>query len=49
MLEFAGLPVLMGNSAAELKSLGWAVTLSNDEAGVAAAIRSHAFGEAVKS
>ena len=47
MLEFAGLPVLMGNSAAELKSLGWAVTLSNDEAGVAAAIRTHALGEAV--
>lgn len=49
MLEFAGLPVLMGNCAAELKALGWAVTLSNDEAGVAAAIRAHAFGEAVKS
>ena len=49
MLEFAGLPVLMANSAAELKALGWAVTLSNDEAGVAAAIRSYAFGEAVKS
>jgi len=49
MLEFAGLPVLMANSAAELKALGWAVTLSNDEAGVAAAIRVHALGEAVKS
>lgn len=49
MLEFAGLPVLMGNSAAELKSLGWAVTLSNDEAGVAAAIRTHALGETVES
>ena len=48
MLEFAGLPVLMANSAAELKGLGWAVTLSNDEAGVAAAIRAHAFGETVK-
>ncbi|HVB07450.1 MAG TPA: Cof-type HAD-IIB family hydrolase [Candidatus Acidoferrales bacterium] len=47
MLEFAGLPILMGNSAAELKSLGWAVTLSNDEAGVAAAIRTHALGETV--
>ena len=46
MLEFAGLPVLMANSAAELKALGWAVTLSNDEAGVAAAIRAHALGEA---
>jgi len=49
MLEFAGLPVLMGNSAAELKALGWAVTLSNDEAGVAAAIRAHALGQEVKS
>lgn len=49
MLEFAGLPVLMANSAAELKALGWAVTLSNDEAGVAAAIRAHALGQAVES
>lgn len=42
MLEFAGLPVVMGNSVAELKSLGWPVTLSNDECGVAAAIRKYA-------
>lgn len=49
MLEFAGLPVLMANSTAELKALGWTVTLSNDEAGVAAAIRAHAFGQAVES
>lgn len=42
MLEFAGLPVLMGNSAAELKALGWAVTATNDESGVAAAIRKYA-------
>ena len=39
MLEYAGLPVVMGNSIAELKSLGWATTLSNDESGVAEAIR----------
>lgn len=38
MLEFAGVPVVMGNSVAELKSNGWHVTLSNDDAGVAAAI-----------
>jgi len=44
MLEFAGHPVVMGNSAAELKSLGWKVTLSNDECGVAWAIRRHALG-----
>lgn len=42
MLEFAGLPVVMGNSVAGLKSLGWPVTLSNDECGVAAAIRKYA-------
>jgi len=41
MLEYAGLPVVMGNSIAELKSLGWATTLSNDESGVAEAIRRH--------
>lgn len=41
MLEFAGLPIVMGNSVAELQSLGWAVTLTNDEGGVAAAIRKY--------
>jgi Cof subfamily protein (haloacid dehalogenase superfamily) len=44
MLEFAGLPVVMGNAAAELKSRGWTVTLSNDQNGVAAAIRTYALG-----
>jgi Cof subfamily protein (haloacid dehalogenase superfamily) len=38
MLEFAGTPVVMGNALAELKSRGWALTSTNDEAGVAAAI-----------
>ena len=38
MLEFAGRPVIMGNAAAELKQNGWAVTLSNAESGVAAAV-----------
>lgn len=42
MLEFAGLPIVMGNSVEGLKSLGWEVTLSHDDAGVAAAIRKHA-------
>jgi Cof subfamily protein (haloacid dehalogenase superfamily) len=42
MLEFAGTPIVMGNAVAELKSLGWRVTLSNDDCGVAAAIRAHA-------
>jgi len=41
MLEFAGLPIVMGNSVEELKTRGWAVTLSNDESGVAEAIRTH--------
>jgi Cof subfamily protein (haloacid dehalogenase superfamily) len=44
MLEFAGLPVVMGNGVAELKSRGWAVTLSNDQNGVAEAIRTYALG-----
>ena len=44
MLEFAGLPVVMGNSVPELKTRGWAVTLTNDEDGVAEAIRTHALG-----
>ena len=39
MLEFAGLPVLMGNSSPDLKRAGWAVTASNDENGVAQAIK----------
>ena len=42
MLEFAGLPVVMANSVPELKVLGWRETLSNDEGGVAAAIREYA-------
>lgn len=44
MLEFAGVPIVMGNSVPELKSLGWPVTLSNDQDGVAEAIRIHALG-----
>jgi 5-amino-6-(5-phospho-D-ribitylamino)uracil phosphatase len=44
MLEYAGLPVVMGNSVAELKTLGWSVTLSNDECGLAEAIHRHALG-----
>lgn len=38
MLEFAGLPVVMGNAAAELKAFGWPQTGTNDEGGVADAI-----------
>ncbi len=46
MLEFAGRPVVMGNGVAELKSLGWPVTLTNDEGGVAAAIETYALAPA---
>jgi Cof subfamily protein (haloacid dehalogenase superfamily) len=46
MLEFAGVPVVMGNSVAALKSTGWRETLSNDEAGVAIAIQAYALGSA---
>jgi Cof subfamily protein (haloacid dehalogenase superfamily) len=42
MLEFAGVPVVMGNSVPELKRLGWRETLSNDQNGVAAAIEAYA-------
>lgn len=46
MLQYAGLPVVMGNSVPELKSLGWRETLSNDQCGVAAAIELYAYGDA---
>ncbi len=46
MLEFAGMPIVMGNSVAELKTTGYRTTLSNDEAGVAHAIYSYALGGA---
>jgi Cof subfamily protein (haloacid dehalogenase superfamily) len=42
MLEYAGMPVVMGNSVPELKSFGWRETLTNDEAGVAHAISEYA-------
>lgn len=39
MLEFAGMPVVMGNAVAALKARGWTLTGTNDEAGVADAIQ----------
>jgi hypothetical protein len=39
MLEFAGLPVIMGNASEELKQNGWKVTASNAENGVAVALQ----------
>ncbi len=44
MLEFAGVPVVMGNCVSELKTSGWRETLSNDENGVAVAINAYALG-----
>jgi hypothetical protein len=38
MLEFAGCPVVMGNSIPDLRERGWQVTATNDEAGVARAV-----------
>lgn len=45
MLSFAGVPVVMENSVAELKTRGWHVTRSNDNDGVAAAIELFALKE----
>lgn len=39
MLEYAGLPVVMGNAVPELKQRGWHITGDQDEAGLARAIR----------
>jgi HAD superfamily hydrolase (TIGR01484 family) len=39
MLEFAGRPVVMGNSVDALKTRGWAVTGHQNDAGLAEAIR----------
>jgi len=44
MLEFAGVPVVMGNCVSELKTSGWRETLSNDKNGVAVAIKAYALG-----
>jgi Cof subfamily protein (haloacid dehalogenase superfamily) len=44
MLEYAGVPVVMGNAVGDLKGLGWPVTLDNDHGGVAAAIERFVFG-----
>jgi Cof subfamily protein (haloacid dehalogenase superfamily) len=46
MLSFAGIPVVMGNSVAALKTHGWHETGTNDENGVASAIEQFALREA---
>jgi len=38
MLEYAGVPFVMGNACDEIKQNGWPVTLGNDQSGVAAAM-----------
>jgi hypothetical protein len=38
MLEFAGVPVIMGNATEDLKQNGWKVTGTNAESGVAQAL-----------
>ena len=45
MLEFAGVPVVMGNAVPELLAAGFHVTASNDEAGLARAIERFALSE----
>jgi Cof subfamily protein (haloacid dehalogenase superfamily) len=45
MLTFAGIPVIMGNCVPELRNFGWHITTSNDENGVAAAIKQFALRE----
>jgi hypothetical protein len=39
MLEFAGLPVVMGNAVPALLGRGWQTTGTQDDCGVASAIR----------
>jgi Cof subfamily protein (haloacid dehalogenase superfamily) len=45
MLEFAGRPVVMANAVAELKTRGWHITASQNEAGVADAIEQFALSK----
>lgn len=45
MLEYAGLPVVMGNSVPGLLERGWAITSDNGHAGLAEAIRRFALTE----
>ncbi len=45
MLSFAGVPIVMGNGVAALKTYGWHETSTNDENGVALAIEQFALRE----
>ena len=44
MLDFAGVPVVMGNASDAIKSRGYTLTGTNDEGGLADAIRQYALG-----
>jgi Cof subfamily protein (haloacid dehalogenase superfamily) len=46
MLEYAGVPVIMGNASEELRGRDWRVTLPNSASGVAAAVAELVFGRA---
>jgi hypothetical protein len=48
MLEFAGLPVVMGNHIAGLEQPGWAVTAACDDGGVAQAIERFVFDKEIE-
>lgn len=48
MLSFAGIPVVMGNCVPELRCRGWHVTSSNDQDGVAEAIKRFALREQIE-
>ena len=41
MLQFAGRPIIMGNSVQKLREKGWEVTKTNNESGVAIAVQKH--------
>ncbi len=47
MLEYAGVPVIMGNASEELRNRGWMETRANSENGVAAALEEFLFRHAL--
>ena len=47
MLEYAGVPVIMGNASEELRNRGWMETRANSENGVAAALEEVLFRNAL--
>ncbi len=47
MLQVAGLPIVMGNAVPELLSMGWAVTDTHDNAGVAQGLERYVLGTGI--